>query len=104
VYVATLALDQLAGDDAANPGIGASIGTVTGDPTHVSLGLVQPDGPAASAGLEQGDVILTIDGADATGPAAPAAASLLHFLPPHRTITLTVARGDQTISATITKP
>ncbi len=56
------------------------------------VAVVRPGGPAAAAGLQVGDEIVSVDGHDVTGPRTYLHGSLTHALP-EATITLGLARG-----------
>jgi protocatechuate 3,4-dioxygenase beta subunit len=56
------------------------------------VAVVRPGGPAAAAGLQVGDEIVSVDGHDVTGPRTYLHGSLTHTLP-EATITLGLARG-----------
>jgi len=51
--------------------------TLDGDPRSAKVYSVEPNGPAATAGIEAGDIITEVDGTDVTGDAADAAATLV---------------------------
>ena len=73
----------------------AMIGVVIGgDEKGVRLSAVTPDGPAARAGLREGDVITAIDG-NAVGNSSEKARGLLANLKEGQDVTVAFARGDQ---------
>jgi len=51
--------------------------TVDGDSHSAKVYSVEPNGPAAAAGIEAGDIITEVDGTDVTGDAADSAATLV---------------------------
>ena len=60
------------------------------------VGAVAPDGPAAAAGLQRGDRILTIDGLQ------PMSSGELYLHPGQGTLQLLVARDGQTLALEVT--
>ncbi len=73
----------------------AMIGVVLGgDEKGVRLSAVTPDGPAARAGLRDGDVITAIDG-KAVGSSVDKTRGLLANLKEGQDVTIAYARGDQ---------
>jgi hypothetical protein len=73
-----------------HPGVTLSVDEVPGAPALVSS--IDPEGPAARAGLVVGDVITAVDGIDVTGSHS-SETSVLLFGVPGSTIEVTLARG-----------
>lgn len=65
------------------------------------VAVVRPGGPAAAAGLQVGDEIVSVDGHDVTGPRAYLHRSLISALP-GATLTLGVARGGGGLTVKLT--
>jgi regulator of sigma E protease len=76
-----------------------AIGFQLGWPDRVSLSEVRPGSPAAAAGLQKGDVVLTANGADIHRPQQ---ISQLVYASLGTPIGLTVRRGEQTVAVTVT--
>ncbi len=80
------------GDDLA-PAAAATLGR-----SAVTLTRVVPDGPAAAAGLAEGDVVLSIDGVQTTSMSALVVALRLHH--PGDVVSVTFLRdGEQLVTA-----
>lgn len=74
--------------------LGARLVRVAGAaPEAVSFAAVEPDGAAASAGVIEGDVVVTVDGASAQGDYVGAAISYLYTRPAGERVRLLVRRG-----------
>ncbi|HEY2602649.1 MAG TPA: trypsin-like peptidase domain-containing protein [Thermoleophilaceae bacterium] len=78
------------------------LGIATGDTnsTGAKVGSVQQGSPAAKAGLQQGDVIRTIDGK--TVNSSEDVVSLIESLKPGDKVTLGIERGGSSKSVTVT--
>ncbi len=76
-------------------GIGADI-----DPQSLVARLyrVRPGGPAAAAGLREGDVVIAVDGASVTALSPRGIRFLIASRPPGTTVKVTVRRGDETVT------
>lgn len=79
-------------------GIGADLDRLSLVPR---LYRTMPRGPAATAGLQDGDVITAIDSKSVTELSPHAARLLLIYHPPGTSVPVTVRRGTRTLSATI---
>lgn len=88
---------SIVGGGQQSVGLGVRLG---GDPTGLITD-VAPNGPAASAGLQSGDVIVAADGKDLTSADTPALAAALAG-PEGSSVSITYDRGDgpQTVSVT----
>jgi putative serine protease PepD len=76
------------------------IATADGKTAGATVGSVQPGSPAESAGLQQGDVIRTIDGKAVSS--SEDVVSAISGRSPGTKITLGIERGGQTKSVTVT--
>ena len=63
---------------------------------------VQPGGPAASAGFQDGDIVTAVDGASVTELSPMGVRFLIINRPPGTAIKVTVRRADQTVTANVT--
>jgi putative serine protease PepD len=80
--------------DSGRAALGVQVTTVVdraGDPKGVAVVGVTPGGPAATAGVRTGDVIVAVD--DERTPTAQALGAVLADLVPGRTVAVTVVRG-----------
>jgi putative serine protease PepD len=91
--VETTADQILKTGEAKYPVIGATVRGVKGD-KGARIESVQPGSPAAGAGLEDGDLVTAVDGAEVTGSIDLVVAIRSHV--PGERITLTVVRGGHT--------
>jgi membrane-associated protease RseP (regulator of RpoE activity) len=66
------------------------------------LDRVQPGGPAASAGLQDGDIVIAVDGASVTELSPLGVWVLITNRPPGATVRLTVRRGAKTVAGSLT--
>jgi S1-C subfamily serine protease len=80
--------------DVPAPTPGASV------PAGAVIRSVQPDGPAARAGLRQGDVIIAIEGRPMANPAA--VVSAIEKRGVGETLTVTIRRGDASKKVSLT--
>jgi len=80
-------------------GIGAEIGTRSGQPTIIR---VLPDNPAEKAGLQAGDVIVEVSGKSTVGLASDKTVSLIRG-EVGTTVKIIVQRGDESKEFTITR-
>jgi S1-C subfamily serine protease len=62
---------------------------------------VQPGGPAASAGLQDGDIVIAIDGASVSELSPLGAWVLITSRPPGTTVKVTVRRGAKSLAASL---
>jgi S1-C subfamily serine protease len=62
---------------------------------------VAGQGPAQRAGLQAGDVITAVDGADVTALGLSGVTYAVVDRPPGTRLPLTVQRGDQTLTLTV---
>ena len=65
------------------------------------LDRVQPGGPAASAGLQDGDIVVAVDAASVTELSPLGAWFLMTNRPPGATVRFTVRRGAKTVSGSL---
>jgi membrane-associated protease RseP (regulator of RpoE activity) len=68
----------------------------------VALANVTPGGPAARAGLQAGDVVVLVDGADATGTRAAAVDAYVDARVPGAHVSFVVRRGTAQVTANVT--
>jgi S1-C subfamily serine protease len=90
--------DQLVQDgtvtDSGRAALGVQVTTIvdqSGDPKGVAVIGVTPGGPAATAGIRPGDVIVAVE--DQETPTAQALGAVLADRTPGQTVTVTVVRG-----------
>jgi S1-C subfamily serine protease len=69
---------------------------------EVSIDKVDPDSPAADAGILAKDLLLAVDGADASKARLFPLRRLLST--PHKTVRLELRRGDRKFDVTLTLP
>jgi S1-C subfamily serine protease len=62
---------------------------------------VQPGGPAASAGLQDGDIVIAVDAASVTELSPLGVWVLITNRPPGATVRLTVRRGPKTVAGSL---
>jgi RNA polymerase sigma factor (sigma-70 family) len=79
-------------------GIGADLDRAVFVPR---LDRVQPGGPAASAGLQDGDIVIAVDAASVTELSPLGVWVLITNRPPGATVRLTVRRGARTITGSV---
>jgi putative serine protease PepD len=95
---------QLPGNGNGNggaPATGAFLGVALQDGTNgVSITQVQPGSPAATAGLQAGDVVTAVDGTNVT--TAAQLASVIHQHSIGDQITITYTRGGASATAKVT--
>ena len=65
------------------------------------LDRVQPGGPAASAGLQDGDVVIAVDGASVTELSPLGVWVLITNRPPGTTVRVTIRRGAKTVAGSL---
>lgn len=101
--IKVMKLRQKVGEDAGDLGFELKGGMGEGNPEKDKLivAIVRPDGPAAKAGLNVGDEIVSVDGQDVRGD--PFQFWQLAFVPPGTTLTLGLERGA-TLSVTAGPP
>jgi putative serine protease PepD len=99
--------DQLVKDgvvtDSGRAALGVRVTTVvdqSGKPVGVGVVDVVPGGPAASAGIQPGDVIVSVDGKDT--PSSEALGAVLAELKPGDTVPVTVQRGGSPVELEVT--
>ena len=80
--------------------VGPSAGGETGGPTGVLVTAIDPNGPAAKAGLRVGDVITSVDGQPALSVAVLEKATLTRR--PGDSVQVEYSRGGNSATATIT--
>ncbi|RME29243.1 MAG: RIP metalloprotease RseP [Candidatus Zixiibacteriota bacterium] len=80
-------------------GVFLFVGKPIVDTEHVVVGMVQSESPAAKAGLQPGDVVISIDGTPIDNFEA-----MRKLIEPsaEKPLTMTIARGQDTLTATVT--
>ncbi len=102
VHVMEIDMESL-GPSSASGDLGARLQPVpAATPAEVAFAAVVPGGPAARAGLQDGDVLVSIDGAPATGSVAAAIESYVATRGAGARVALVVRRGEQAVNATVT--